>query len=81
MDGIWPGYAPGWPSYAPLRGITCRPLKKTSQIVENNSFSLFLFNNREKLHLHLFKEGFDTKIVHYFDCSKLFNSKTSKKNI
>jgi len=39
-----------------------------------------LFNNREKLHLHLFKEGFDTKIVHYFDCSKLFNSKTKCNN-
>tara|TARA_B100000941_G_scaffold135760_1_gene96292 strand:- start:58 stop:522 length:465 start_codon:yes stop_codon:yes gene_type:complete len=39
-----------------------------------------LFNYREKLHLHLFKKGFDTKIVHYFDCSKLFNSKTKCNN-
>ena len=26
MDRIWPCYAPGWPSYAPLMGITCGPL-------------------------------------------------------
>ncbi len=39
-----------------------------------------LFNNRNKLHIYLFEKGFDTKLVHYFDCSRVFNSKTICKN-
>ena len=39
-----------------------------------------LFNNRDKLHIYLFEKGFDTKLVHYFDCSRVFNSKTICKN-
>ena len=39
-----------------------------------------LFNNRDKLHIYLFAKGFDTKLVHYFDCSRVFNSKTICKN-
>ena len=39
-----------------------------------------LFNNRDKLHIYLFEKGFDTKIVHYFDCSREFSSKIICKN-
>ena len=53
--------------------------------IDNFDFQNFLdfpilFNNRDKLHIYLFEKGFDTKLVHYFDCSREFSSKTTCKN-
>jgi len=33
-----------------------------------------LFQDKDKLHQHLFKQGFDTKKIQYFDCIKEFKS-------
>ena len=39
-----------------------------------------LFKHKEKLHRYLFKKGFDTKKIQYFDCSREFKGKFTCKN-